>query len=98
MFKCCQDEDIENFLHEKAIIFDEKNLCRVYLILDEEKFENGEIFIVAYFTLSQRSIIFSSDVSKTTIKSITKFKDRKCKNSFKLLQYDNGYYQYFKVL
>lgn len=76
MFKCYKDADIEAFINEKAISFVEKEICQVYLILDEIQFNNNQINIEAYFTLSHRALIFQDDVSKTTRRSITGFKDR----------------------
>lgn len=76
LFKCCKDYDIEDFLHNKAIDFINRDICRVYLILNEEEFDKGNIKIEAYFTLSMRALCFEDDVSKTTIKKITGFKDR----------------------
>ena len=76
-FRCYQDADVESFLRKKAIEYDSKDICRVYLILDENEFNNGRIIIVAYFTLSLRALVFSDGTSKTNIKRITGFKDRK---------------------
>lgn len=36
-FSCEQDEDIENFLHNRAIEFEELSKARTYLICDEEQ-------------------------------------------------------------
>lgn len=65
MFKCSKDTDIETFLHTKAIEFEKRGFCTVYLILDEEAFENGKLSIQAYFTLSHKSIGINPEVSKT---------------------------------
>lgn len=65
MFKCSKDIDIETFLHTKAIEFEKRGYCTVYLILDEEAFENGKLSIMAYFTLSHKSIGINPEVSKT---------------------------------
>lgn len=65
MFKCSKDADIESFLHTKAIEFEKRGYCTVYLILDEEAFENGKLSIQAYFTLSHKSIGINPEVSKT---------------------------------
>ncbi|MCM1048987.1 MAG: hypothetical protein NC433_11260 [Clostridiales bacterium] len=65
MFKCAKDADIETFLHTKAIEFEKRGYCTVYLILDEEAFENGKLSIQAYFTLSHKSIEINPEVSRT---------------------------------
>lgn len=64
-FKCSKDADIEIFLHTKAIEFEKRGYCTVYLILDEEAFENGCLSIQAYFTLSHKSIGINPEVSRT---------------------------------
>lgn len=76
MFKCDKDEDIESFIHNKAIDHIERGTCNVFLILDEKKFDNNIIEIVAYFTLSHRSIEFHEDVSNSKIRAVAGFKDR----------------------
>ena len=65
MFKCSKDADIETFLHTKAVEFEKRGYCTVYLILDEEEFENGRLSIQAYFTLSHKSLGINPEVSKT---------------------------------
>ena len=64
-FRCCKDGEIESFLHSDAIVFVSRGWCAVYLILDENGFENGKMDILAYFTLSHKSLIpaFASNTS-----------------------------------
>lgn len=69
-FRCTPDTDIENFLHNKAIAFYKKKLCSVFLLLNQEKFDNGKLQIDAYFTLSHKNIR-SEDV-ETTCKNLDK--------------------------
>ena len=76
MFKCDKDEDIESFLHNKAIDHIERGTCSVFLILDEEKFDNNIIDIIAYFTLSHRSVMFHADVSNTKVRAVAGFKGK----------------------
>ena len=42
-FSCVYDEDIQNFLHNRAIEFERLSKSRTYLIVSEEQFENPEI-------------------------------------------------------
>ena len=63
-FRCCRDIDIERFLRFKAIEFEKRGYCTVYLILDSEAFKVGDIFVRAYFTLSHKAIIIGKEVSK----------------------------------
>lgn len=68
-FRCVQDPDIENFLHNKAIEFLDRQLCSVYLLLNEEEFENGKLKIEAYFTLSHKSLVTDEEtMTKNKIK------------------------------
>lgn len=73
-FRCCLDLDIENFLRKKAIDFLQRNWCAVYLLVDEEEFEQGHIKIDAYFTLSHKTLIPTA-ATKTRIKDASGFKD-----------------------
>lgn len=68
-FRCAQDPDIENFLHTKSIDFLNRELCSIYLLLNGELFNNGVLFIEAYFTLSHKSLVADTDsMSKSAIK------------------------------
>lgn len=73
-FRCCLDEDIENFLREKAIQYVERKWCAVYLLVDEQEFDSGRIQVHAYFTLSHKTLI-PSKASKTSIKKVSGFKE-----------------------
>ena len=42
-FSCIYDEDIQNFLHNRAVEFERLSKSRTYLIVSEEQFENPEI-------------------------------------------------------
>ena len=76
-FRCSQDLDIETFLHTKAKDFLERNLCSVYLIVNEELFLKGNLQIEAYFTLSHKTLCVNEDMSKTKIQQINGFKTAK---------------------
>ena len=39
-FSCSYDEDIQNFLHNRAIDFENLLKSRTYLVIDEGQFEN----------------------------------------------------------
>ena len=49
IFVCKKDMDIENFLKEKAILFEKMGKSRTYFLYDEE---DDEFKILAYFTLA----------------------------------------------
>lgn len=73
-FRCYKDEDIETFLRCNAFTYLERGWCSIYLLLDEDAFDNGKIKVDAYFTLSHKSLIATS-ASKTRVKSAAEFKD-----------------------
>ena len=72
-FRCCKDEDIETFLRNKALDYLKRNWCSIYLIVDEEAFDEGIIKIMAYFTLSHKSLI-PENASKSKVKEVSGFK------------------------
>lgn len=77
-FRCAQDTDIETFLRDKAIFFYKKKLCSVYLLLNEERFNNGKLKVDAYFTLSHKNIISATvGTSKSNIRKVTGGFDKK---------------------
>lgn len=70
-FKCYLDNDIENFLHTKAIDFLKRGIASTYLILNDELLNQNIIKIEAFFTLSHKAIDTPKDISKSQIKKIT---------------------------
>lgn len=62
-FYCAQDVDIENFLKERSVEFEKLGKSRTYIICDEERLINGEIVIIAYFSLSLKVLILPEDFS-----------------------------------
>lgn len=52
VFICEKDKDVENFLKEKAVLFEKLGKSRTYFIFDEE--QNDEFNILAYFTLAMQ--------------------------------------------
>lgn len=58
-FSCEQDEDIENFLHSRAVEFEKLSKARTYLICDEEQIlEEGfcleQLKIYGYTAISEK--------------------------------------------
>lgn len=62
-FRCERNKDIEQFLHNKAIRFEQARIARSYLIFDEQ------FNLTAYFTLSFKSIAVKT--SKSRLKRLT---------------------------
>lgn len=68
-FRCSKDPDIESFLHTKAIDFHTRKLCSVYLLLNEDLFDQDILKVEAYFTLSYKSLVADASVmSRSSIK------------------------------
>lgn len=80
LFRCDLDKDIGTFLCDRAMAFDKANICRVYVILDEQALALQEIKIDAYFTLSYKALEFPESLSKTKRKAITDKKDSALSN------------------
>jgi len=83
IFVCEKDKDIENFLKEKAILFEKLGKSRTYFIFDEE---DNDFKILAYFTLAiqvlkvpeellsgRKTLIFDGFSSKIRGAKITEF-------------------------
>ena len=62
-FICDEDKDIENFLYEKAVMFEKASKSRTYLVFDEELFSQGIPTILAYFSISLKALILPEDMS-----------------------------------
>lgn len=59
-FSCQRETDLENFLQEKAILYERTNFGKTYLIIDSSTLDNKVFTIAAYFTIAQKSIDISS--------------------------------------
>ncbi|MBR1736744.1 MAG: hypothetical protein IJ736_06965 [Firmicutes bacterium] len=57
------NEDVEDFIRNKAIEYEMRQFSRTYLILDD-------VEIAAYFTLALKTLFFTDDVSNTKKKAI----------------------------
>lgn len=77
-FACPRNLDVERFLHEKAIRFEQNSRARTYLIFDET------VGILAYFALTIKQIPLEPyNLSKTLIKRLDGFnKNAQFINSF----------------
>jgi len=69
----CKDKDVESFLKNKALDFEKRDKSRTYLVFDSDDFEKGDVIIIAYFTLSLKSLEFRDTLSKNKIKDIDGF-------------------------
>lgn len=63
-YHCTKDKDIESFLQTKAVTYEKRGWCSVYLLVNEEKYEEqGIIDVEGYFTLSNKIVPLSDAVS-----------------------------------
>ncbi len=63
-FSCRREEDLENFLVNKAVTYQKSEFGKTYLCLDKEKLNTGQFAIMAYFTIAQRSVDISDMSAK----------------------------------
>ena len=59
-FSCQRETDLESFLIYKAIPYQKTGFGKTYLCVDSEKLEEGEMSIMAYFTIAQKSVDITS--------------------------------------
>lgn len=76
-FFCSVNYDVEYFIREKAIPFEDSNKSRTYLIIGIE--DNNNHFLIAYYSLSQKSFLFEG-VSTTTKKRLVGHEEFKRKD------------------
>ena len=69
-YRNSKDPDIEDFLRTKAITYEKRKWCSVYVLVNEEKLNNDIVFIEGYFTLSNRVLHLTDKVSNNTRKKL----------------------------
>lgn len=69
-FSCQREADLEDFLIHKAIAYEKADFGKTYLFVDEEKLNNNELVIMAYFTISQSTLDISELSQKQRRKAI----------------------------
>lgn len=75
-FKCKMDEDVQTFLHEKAIDFEEKHQTATFLSINDEKLKSGELQIDGYFSLAIKVFEFSDEISNRKKKLLSGKSDK----------------------
>ena len=76
-FTSSKNADVEDFIKDKAIDFEKKNLSRTFLVLDDDALQNDKIKLLGFFTLGIKSIIFGEDATLTKRNEIAKSKIEK---------------------
>lgn len=75
-FSCQREADLENFLQEKAILYENTNLGKTYLILDSTELKNKNFVIAGYFTIAQKSVDISEISAKKRRKMLGSYPGR----------------------
>lgn len=55
-FKSQQEVDLENFLVNKAILYENSQYGKTFLLLDKKQLEHGNFQIIAYYTIALKSL------------------------------------------
>jgi len=76
-FKCANDNDIENFIKNKAVLFDNKGKSKTHLLLDENALIDGSIEIVAYFSIAIQLLRIPDGTSASQIRRLDGLYSRK---------------------
>jgi hypothetical protein len=71
-FYCSKDHDIESFLknENKAILYERKSKSRTYFILDEDGLENGDLVLLAYFTIAMQTLKIPNGTAAAQIRKL----------------------------
>ena len=62
-FRCGQDTDVQNFLSEKAVLFEKADKTRTYLVIDDETLAAGRLNILGYFSLAIKVLTLPEEIS-----------------------------------
>ncbi|MBB3111993.1 GNAT superfamily N-acetyltransferase [Paenibacillus phyllosphaerae] len=62
-FCCSKNEEVESFLHNRAIDAEKRDFARTSLVIDDQTDTNE---IIGYFTVTVKPFHFSEDISKST--------------------------------
>jgi len=71
-FQCIRNLDVQNFLHNQAINFEQAGKSRSYLIVTNEslQLQSSGIDIAGYFTLALKHLLIGDDISKSKQKKL----------------------------
>lgn len=72
-FSCPLDPDIEYFLKQKAILFENLDLSRTYLVYTSYQ---DKMVLAGYFAIANKTLTIRKDISKTLRKKLTGTKTR----------------------
>lgn len=69
-FRNSKNNEIEEFLQEKAMLYESRRLCTTYIFADKEMLEKKQLKVEGYFTLSHKILELSSSISKNKKKKL----------------------------
>lgn len=75
-FSCTDDEDIESFLHNRAVEFEKLSKSRTYLICDEEQMERDsleQVTIYGYISVALKILAIPDELSNRVRKELDGF-------------------------
>ncbi|MBO5033045.1 MAG: hypothetical protein J6D08_14440 [Lachnospiraceae bacterium] len=58
-FSCQRETDLENFLVNKAITYENTEFGKTYLLVDDDLLKNGDFSVAAYFTIAHTAVDIS---------------------------------------
>ena len=59
-FKCEKNGDIQDFLQNRALEYEKRGWCSVYVLINRDKSESDNFYFVdGYFTLSNKVVYLS---------------------------------------
>lgn len=69
-FRNSKDEDIENFLKNSSLNFEERHWCSSYFLVDTDKLVGGELYIEGFFTLSNKVLTVPDEIPRALKKKL----------------------------
>jgi hypothetical protein len=71
-FSCPHDIDINNFVKEHSVLYEERNLARTHFVIEDESKK-----MVGFFSLSINLLKLGEEISQSTVRKISGFNDKK---------------------
>lgn len=75
-FSCQRETDLENFLQDKAILYEKTGFGKTFLLLDSEELASKNFIVAAYFTIAQKAIDISQISNKKRRKMLGAYPGR----------------------